>query len=150
MSILAIAAVTAALVSPVPSQAAPATDSTTRPALNVELPNVAGTTADPTCGGLSELARIAFCVASTQAGMQAVADAYTSDFAQQGWLVGAGDENLIVYVRRREGGGCDAFQMRAFTDESRVPAPGAPAYLAFATIPGDICSTAPVESAPPQ
>ncbi|WP_374598362.1 hypothetical protein [Brevundimonas sp.] len=150
MSILAIVAISASLFSVAPSQAAQAAENTTRPALNVELPNVAGTTVDPTCGGLAELARIAFCVASTQAGMQAVADAYTSDFAQQGWLVGAGDENLIVYVRRRDGGGCDAFQMRAFTDESRVPAPGAPAYLAFATIPGDICSTAPAESAPAQ
>lgn len=147
MSILAMAAATALLA----SQAVSATpDPTARPALTVELPDVAGTTVDPTCGGVAELARIAFCVASTQAGMQTVADAYTADFAQQGWLVGAGDENLIVYVRRREGGGCDAFQMRAFSDESRVPAPGAPAYLAFATIPGDICSTASVESPPSQ
>jgi len=109
----------------------------------VELPQVAGATADPTCGGRAELARIAFCISSTQAGMQGVADAYSAAFTGQGWLVGAGDANLIVFVRRKEGGGCEAFQMQAFADETRTPGPGAPAYLAFATIPGDVCVASP-------
>jgi len=116
---------------------------TAPPAQTVELPQVAGATADPTCGGRAELARIAFCISSTQAGMQGVADAYSAEFTRQGWLVGAGDANLIVFVRRKEAGGCEAFQMQAFADETRTPGPGAPAYLAFATIPGDVCAASP-------
>lgn len=131
---LALAALTALPVAA--QEAAP-------PAQTVELPQVAGATADPTCGGRAELARIAFCISSTQAGMQGVADAYSAAFTGQGWLVGAGDANLIVFVRRKEGGGCEAFQMQAFTDEARTPGPGAPAYLAFATIPGDVCANRP-------
>ena len=112
----------------------------------VELPDVQGATADPTCGGRAAMARIAFCTASTQAGMQAVADTYTADFARQGWLVGTGNANLIVYVRRKEAGGCEAFQMQAFSDGSRASGPDAPAYLAFAAIPGDVCVDEPAET----
>lgn len=112
-------------------------------AQTVEVPEVAGATADPTCGGRADLARIAFCIASTQAGMQGVADAYSAAFSAQGWLVGAGDANLVVFVRRKDGGGCEAFQMQAFADETRAPGPGAPAYLAFASIPGDVCAASP-------
>jgi hypothetical protein len=132
-----LTAVVALLSTPVLAQTAPPP---APPAQTVELPEVPGATADPTCGGRAELARIAFCISSTQAGMQSVADAYSAEFAKQGWLVGAGDANLIVYVRRKPAGGCEAFQMQAFANDDRVPAPGAPAYLAFATIPGDICA----------
>jgi len=52
-------------------------------------------------------------------------------------------------VKRRPGGGCDGFQMLAFADESRVPAPGEPAWLAFATIPGDVCAGQPAAPATP-
>ena len=149
MKTLVLAAVAALLATPVLSQTAPAPAAPTPaapPAQTVELPQVAGATADLTCGGRAELARIAFCISSTQAGMQSVADAYSAEFTRQGWLVGAGDANLIVYVRRKEGGGCEAFQMQAFTDDTRVPAPGAPAYLAFATIPGDVCANRPADA----
>ena len=150
MKTLVLAAVAALLATPVLAQTAPAAPAPTAPApaappaQTVELPEVQGATADPTCGGRAELARIAFCISSTQAGMQSVADAYSAEFTKQGWLVGAGDANLIVYVRRKEAGGCEAFQMQAFADDTRVPAPGAPAYLAFATIPGDVCANRPI------
>lgn len=123
--------------------ALPVAQETPSPALAVTLPEVAGATADPTCGGRAELARIAFCIASTQVGMQGVADAYSTAFNAQGWLVGAGDDNRVVFVRRKDGGGCEAFQMQAFADEARTPGPAAPAYLAFATIPGDVCTSNP-------
>lgn len=122
---------------------AAAQEAATPSAQTVEVPEVAGATADPTCGGRAELARIAFCISSTQAGMQAVADAYSTAFNAQGWLIGAGDDNLVVFVRRKETGGCEAFQMQAFADETRAPGPGAPAYLAFASIPGDVCANRP-------
>lgn len=140
MKTLILTALAAFLSTPALAQTAP----TPAPsAQTVELPEVPGATADPTCGGRAELARIAFCISSTQAGMQSVADAYSAEFAKQGWLVGAGDDNLLVYVRRKPAGGCEAFQMQAFANDDRVPAPGAPAYLAFATIPGDICTERP-------
>ena len=134
-------AFTALAALPAAAQEVPAP--TASAAQTVELPEIAGAAPDPTCGGRAELARIAFCISSTQAGMQGVADAYTTAFNSQGWLVGAGDANLIVFVRRKEGGGCEAFQMQAFADETRTPGPGAPAYLAFATIPGDVCAASP-------
>ncbi|NJC40796.1 hypothetical protein GGQ87_001054 [Brevundimonas alba] len=121
------------------AQAAPAAP------LDLQIPEVAGTVADPTCGGNPALASRAFCVATTQAAMQAVADQYDAAFQSQGWLAASGEANLTVYVRRKEGGGCTAFQLLAFADPNRPAAPGAPGYFALATIPGDICaaSTAP-------
>lgn len=145
MATLVALSTTPALAQTVPTQSPPAAPAPAAPsAQTVELPEVPGATADPTCGGRAEMARIAFCISSTQAGMQSVADAYTAEFTRQGWLVGAGDANLIVYVRRKPAGGCEAFQMQAFANDDRVPAPGAPAYLAFATIPGDVCANDPV------
>jgi hypothetical protein len=135
-------ALAALMALPAAAQDAPATTlSGSGP--TVQLPQVAGATADPTCANRPELARIAYCIATTQAGMQTVADVYTADFEGQGWLVGAGDDNLIIYIRRKEGGGCEAFQMQAFAPDGAVQAPGAPAYLAFATIPGDVCAATP-------
>jgi hypothetical protein len=125
--------------------ATPALAQTATPApLNVEIPELERVTTDPTCGGRPGLAaQGAFCVATTQAGIGAVVDAYSAAFAQQGWLAAGGDDNLIVYVKRKPEGGCEGFQMLAFADETRVAAPGAPAWLAFANIPGDVCAARP-------
>lgn len=123
--------------------ATPALAQTPAPApapLNVEIPELERVTADPSCGGRTALAQQAFCVTTTQAGIGAVVDAYSAAFAQQGWLAAGGDDNLIVYVKRKPDGGCDGFQMMAFADETRVAAPGAPAWLAFATVPGNVCA----------
>ncbi|WP_420478372.1 hypothetical protein [Brevundimonas sp. FT23028] len=123
--------------------AAPALAQTATPApLNVEIPEIASVSADPTCGGNAALAQQAFCVTTTQAAINGVVDSFTADFTRQGWIAAGGGDNRVVYVRRREGGGCDGFQMLAFADESRVAAPGAPAWLAFASIPGNVCAGA--------
>jgi hypothetical protein len=131
--------------------AAPALAQTPAP-LNVELPPVQGVTADLTCGGKTAIAQQATCVATTQAGIADVVSTYTADFERQGWLAAGGGDNLIIYVKRKPDGGCDGFQMLAFADDTRVPAPGAPAWLALATIPGDVCarpaSQAPVAGPP--
>lgn len=129
--------------------AAPAIAQTAPPApLQVEIPELERVASDPTCGGRPGLAQQAFCVTTTQAGIGAVVDAYSAAFAQQGWLAAGGDNNLVIYVKRKPDGGCDGFQMMAFADDARVSAPGAPAWLAFATIPGDVCALAPVAAAP--
>lgn len=121
--------------------AAPAMAQTATPApLNVEIPELERVTADPTCGGKPALAQQAFCVTTTQAGIGAVVDAYSAAFSQQGWLAAGGSDNLVIYVKRKPEGGCDSFQMMAFADDTRIAAPGAPAWLAFASIPGDVCA----------
>jgi hypothetical protein len=118
------------------------------PALDVDVPAVEGLAADPTCGGRPALAQLASCFVTTQAGAAAVADVWNAAFAAQGWNAAHGDDNRVVYVRRREGGGCDAFQLQAFADDRQVPAPAAPAYLALGTIPGDICAPQPPTGTP--
>ena len=145
MKTFILAAVAALIATPAPAQTAP-----TGPApLQVEIPELERVTADPTCGGKAEVARQAFCVSTTQAGIDAVVNAYSAAFSRQGWLPAGGSNNLIVYVKRKEGGGCDGFQMLAFSDETRLPAPAAPAFLAFATIPGDVCAEHPAAPANP-
>lgn len=117
--------------------AGPALAQTPAPAaLQVAIPELPTATADPTCGGKPALAQQAFCVSTTQAGIGALVDAYSEAFSRQGWQAGGGRENLVVYLKPREAGGCDGFQMLAFADEARQPAPAAPAFLAFAAIPG--------------
>lgn len=141
-----ILAAAAALISPSAlAQTAPQAPT----ALQVEIPELERVTADPTCGGKPEIARQAFCVSTTQAGIGAVVDAYSAAFSRQGWLPAGGANNLVVYVKRKDGGGCEGFQMLAFSDETRLPAPGAPAFLAFANIPGDVCADHPVAPANP-
>lgn len=108
--------------------------------LDVTVPAVAGVTADPTCGGRSQLATMATCVETTQAAIGGVIDVWTAEFANQGWLAAGGGENRVVYIRRRDTGGCDGFQILAFAD-GEVAAPAAPAYIALAPIPGDVCAT---------
>lgn len=134
MKTLILAAVAALCVTPAMAQTA------TPAPLNVEIPELERVSADPTCGGKAALAQQAFCVTTTQAAVGAVVDAYSAAFSQQGWLAAGGDDNLIVYVKRKPDGGCDGFQMLAFADDTRLAAPGAPAWLAFATIPGNVCA----------
>ncbi len=114
------------------------------------LPEIEGAVLDPTCGGVANVAQIATCVASTQAGLQGLADRYIAAFEAQGWLAADGEDNRMVFVRRRDGGGCDGFQVQAFTDETRLPNPAEPAFLAFAIIPGNVCTDPDTSGATPQ
>ena len=118
--------------------------------LDLDIPEVSGTAGDPSCGGRAALAQQAFCVQTTQAAMQTVADQYDAAFQKQGWLAAGGENYLTVYVKRKDGGGCTGFQLLAFADETRPTAPGAPGYFAFATIPGDVCATRPTAPAAAQ
>jgi hypothetical protein len=143
MKTLTLAAAAVLFASPALAQtAAPAA-----PQLNVEIPELERVTADPTCGGKTALVeQRVFCVTTTQAGIGAVVDAYSAAFSTQGWLPAGGSENLIIYVKRKPEGGCDGFQMLAFADDTRV---AAPAWLAFAPIPGDVCAAQPAAPAAP-
>ncbi len=147
MKIVMTAAVAALLAMPaMAQQAAPA-------ALQVEIPELPTAVSDPTCGGRVGLAQQAMCVMTTQGAVAGLVDTYSEAFSRQNWLPAGGENNRVVYVKRRDGGGCDGFQMMAFADESRVPGPGEAAWLAFAAIPGDVCAAqaaAPATPAPAQ
>jgi hypothetical protein len=120
----------------------------TSPALPVVLPTVANTGADATCGGRTAMTAIATCVATTQGAAEAAMEVYNADFERQGWLAAGGRDNRIVYVRRKEGGGCDAFQVLAFAGQNTAD-PAGPAYLAFAVVPGDVCTATPASPVTP-
>ena len=139
MKIVMMAAATALL-------AAPAMAQTPAP-LQVEIPEMPTAVSDPTCGGRIGLAQQAMCVMTTQGAIGGLVDAYSEAFRLQSWLAAGGEDNRVVYVKRRPEGGCDGFQMLAFADEARVPGPAEPAWLAFAAIPGDVCATPPASPA---
>ena len=125
--------------------AAPATAQGALP----DVPVLAGATATPDCGNLYGLAGKAFCVSAPLAGISALADAYIAELEARGWLAAGGDNNRVVFVKRREGGGCDGLQMQAFYDTSRPAGPEATGYLGFGQIPGDVCAAHPVPATPP-
>jgi hypothetical protein len=99
-----------------------------------------GATPAPDCGNLYGMAGRAFCVSAPLAGIGGLADAYVAELQARGWLPAAGDENRVVFVRRRDEGGCDGLQMQAFYDTSRPAGPDATGYLGFGVIPGDVCA----------
>lgn len=107
------------------------------------IPVLAGAEPAPDCGNLYGLNGKAFCVSVLLPNAATVAEAYIADLESKGWLAAGGDDNRVVFVKRREGGGCDGMQMQAFYDTSRPASPTTKGYLGFATIPGDICSAAP-------
>ncbi|MFZ4166331.1 hypothetical protein [Brevundimonas sp. NPDC058933] len=104
----------------------------------------------PDCGNLHGLNGRAFCVTAPLAGVGALADTYIAHFESQGWLAAGGDDNRVVLIKRKEGGGCDGMQMVAFYDTAGPAAPESPGYLGFATIPGDVCAVQPASGATPQ
>lgn len=98
------------------------------------------------CGGL--LRSPAFCVTAQLDQIGALADAYTERLSTLNWLAADGDDNRVIFVRRRDGGGCDGLQMVAFYDVSKPAEATAPGYLGFAVIPGDVCAATPETPAP--
>jgi hypothetical protein len=149
MKIVMMAAAAALLAAPATAQEPAAQEPGGQASTQVDVPVLPNSVPDPTCGGRAPLAEQAMCVVTTQGAISDVADAYSESFAAQGWLVAGGGDNLVVYVKRRPEGGCDGFQMLAFADDSRVPGPAEPAYLAFAAIPGDVCAIQPAAPANP-
>ncbi|HEY0598868.1 hypothetical protein [Brevundimonas sp.] len=116
-----------------------------------DTPILAGATPAPDCGNLYGLAGKAVCVSAPLAGIGALADAYVADLEGRGWIAAGGDDNRVVFVRRREGGGCDGLQMQAFYDTSKPAGPDATGYLGFGVIPGDVCAAGqPGAAAAPQ
>lgn len=99
------------------------------------------------CGGL--LRSPAFCVTAQLDQIGALADAYTEHLATLNWLAADGDDNRVIFVRRRDGGGCDGLQMVAFYGETKPAEATAPGYLGFAVIPGDVCTATPAAPTAP-
>ena len=127
--------------------AGPAAAQTTAPETLV-LP---GATPAPDCGNLYGMAGKAFCVSAPLVAIGPLAEAYVTEFEARGWLPAGGDDNRVVFVRRRDGGGCDGLQMQAFYDTSRPAGPEAIGYLGFGPIPGDVCAAGqPGAAAPPE
>ncbi|MBU2125338.1 MAG: hypothetical protein KJ679_04875, partial [Alphaproteobacteria bacterium] len=75
--------------------------------------------------------------------------AYIADLRTKGWIPAGGEDNRVVFVRRRDTGGCDGLQMQAFYDTSRPAGPEAIGYLGFGPIPGNVCSDQPAPAATP-
>src|SRR3989344_5842732 len=96
-----IPAAAAALPAAPPTQDAPATP---------EQMGLPGATLAPDCGNLYCLAGRAFCVSAPLASIGALADAYVADLQTRGWIPAGGEDNRVVFVRRRDGGGCDGLQ----------------------------------------
>lgn len=137
MKIVTMAAAAVLLAGPATAQeASPAPQAPATPDALV-LP---GATLAPDCGDLYGLAGRAFCVSAPLAGIGALADAYVADLQTRGWIPAGGEDNRVVFVRRRDGGGCDGLQMQAFYDTSRPAGPESTGYLGFGPIPGNVCS----------
>lgn len=114
-----------------------------------EAPILTGASAAPDCGSLHNLAGRAFCVTAPLGQMEALADAYVSTLQGMGWIAADGDANRVVFIRRTGDGVCDGMQMIAFYDTSKPAVPESPAWLGFATIPGNICAPRPAAAAAP-
>jgi len=115
----------------------------------VEAPVLDGATVDATCGNLYGLAGHAFCVTAPLASVGALAEAYIAHFESQGWIAAGGDDNRVVFVKRRDNGGCDGMQIQAFYDPNRPAGPEVPGYIGMATIPGDVCAAQAAPATPP-
>ncbi|GLS02161.1 hypothetical protein GCM10007859_21820 [Brevundimonas denitrificans] len=139
MKIVMMAAAAALLATPAMAQDAASPE-------NLVLP---GATLAPDCGNLYGLAGRAFCVSAPLAGIGALADAYVADLQSKGWIPAGGEDNRVVFVRRRDTGGCDGLQMQAFYDTSRPAGPDAIGYLGFGPIPGNVCSDQPAAAPTP-
>lgn len=130
-------AATAALSLSTAVQAQTAAPAQVQPAEVALLP---GAQLSPDCGGLNNLTGRAWCVTAPLGQVGALAEAYIADLETKGWLAAGGDENRVVFVKRREAGGCDGMQMVAFYDTTKTAVAELPAYLGFAVVPGDVCA----------
>lgn len=108
-------------------------------AIPTDIPVQAPAVAAPDCGGL--LRALAFCVTARMDEIGPLAESYLRQLEEKGWIAADGDDNRVVLVKRREAGGCDGMQVVAFFDTTKPPAAEDPAFLGFAYIPGDVCTT---------
>ena len=114
-----------------------------------EAPVLTGATAAPDCGNLHNLAGRAFCITAPLGQMESLADAYVSTLQGMGWIAADGDANRVVFIKRTGDGVCDGLQMVAFYDTSKPAVPESPAWLGFATVPGNICAPRPAPAPAP-
>lgn len=128
-----------ALMTPQDAPVVTAPPSAATVAIPTDIPVLAPAVAAPDCGGL--LRAPAFCMTARMDEIGPLAESYLRQLEEKGWIAADGDDNRVVLVKRREGGsGCDGMQMVAFFDTEKPQAAEAPAFLGFATIPGDVCA----------
>ena len=130
-TILIAALAAAGAASAQTTQGAPASDA----------PVLSGATLAPDCGNLPALTGRAFCVSAPLSAMESVMDAYVAHFEARGWLAADGHARRVVFIKRREGGGCDGLQMAAFQNTAEPAGAESLGYLGFSTIPGDVCAS---------
>lgn len=107
-------------------------------AIPTDIPVQAPAVAAPDCGGL--LRAPAFCMTARMDEIGPLAESYMRQLEEKGWIAADGDDNRVIFVKRREAGGCDGLQMVAFFDTTKPQAAEAPAFLGFAYVPGDVCA----------
>lgn len=123
-----------------PQPVAPVPPPITTPPFDVVV--LADTVAAPDCGGLYGLQGRAFCVTAPLVQVGQLAESYITDLKTKGWLVAAGENNRVVFVRRKADQTCEGLQMQAFYDTAAVATPTQLGYLGFGVVPGDICAGA--------
>lgn len=111
-----------------------------QPAEEVGLPLAEGMEFDQTCGPRPQYQGRARCVRGPLAVISPAAEAYIAHFQGQGWQVVGGEENAVIFARRRADGRCDGLEMAAFYDQTRPVGPATQGWLGFAPIPGDVCA----------
>jgi hypothetical protein len=137
------AAAPAQTQTPAPAQAPAAAPARPQGQPWTEAPILTGAAAAPDCGNLHNLAGRAFCVTAPLGQMETLAEAYITSLQGLGWIVADGDANRVVFIKRTGAGACDGVQMIAFYDTAKPAVPESPAWLGFATIPGNICASRP-------
>lgn len=127
---------------PPPAASAPAAPTLTPlpvPVAMTDVPLLGVAKVAPTCGDL-HLSAPAYCVTAPLSEMNGLSELYIAHYESLGWLSADGDDNRIVMVKRRQGGGCDGMQIVAFYDTATAPGPATPGFLGFASIPGNVCA----------
>ena len=108
-----------------------------------DFPILSPAVASADCGQL--LATPAYCLSAQLTEIGDLAERYIDTLNGVGWLAADGDDNRVIFVRRKADGICDGMQMVAFYDEAKPVTPTTIGYLGFAPIPGNICVAKPAQ-----
>ncbi len=100
--------------------------------LPADVPVIAPATSDPSCDG-DDVFRGATCLTAPADQADDIIRAYVDQLYVLSWLEAAGSDRYRVFVRRRDGGGCDGMQMLARDHGDQL-------LLVFAAMPGDACA----------
>ena len=100
--------------------------------LPADVPVIAPATSDPGCDG-DEVFQGATCLLVPSDQIDTVVQAYVDQLYVRSWLDAGGEGRFRIFIRRREGGGCDGMQMLALDR-------GARGLVLFSAVPGNACA----------